>query len=126
MLTVLLVSFLLGIAQTPVAEGGNLSPKQLAEMLRRDTTLIVVDVRTPEEHKQGHLRNSRLIDFYNAEFHAKLQTLPTNRTIVLYCRSGRRSEEAMKFLTSIGYSRVYHLHGGILAWKKERLTVVGP
>lgn len=126
MLTVLLVSFLLGIAPSPVSEGGNLSPKQLTEVLRRDTTVIVIDVRTPEEYNQGHLRKSRLIDFYNAEFHAKLQTLPNNKTIVLYCRSGRRSEDAMKFLTSIGYSRVYHLHGGILAWKKERLPVVGP
>lgn len=125
-LTLLVISALLVVTCAPVKEGGDVTARQVAEMIRKDTLIILVDVRTPEEYQQGHIKGARLMDFYSAEFHAQLQTLPQDRPVILYCRSGRRSDEAMKFLASIGYSRVHNLHGGIVAWKKDRQPVVGP
>lgn len=126
MLTLLVISVLLVVTCAPVAERGDVTARELAEMLRKDTSIILVDVRTPEEYQQGHIKAARLMDFYSAEFHAQLQTLPKEKSIVLYCRSGRRSAEAAKFLASIGYSRVLNMLGGIIQWKKDRQPLVGP
>lgn len=126
MLTLLVISTLLVVTCAPVKEGGDVTARQVAEMLRKDTSIILVDVRTPEEYQQGHIKGARLMDFYSAEFHAMMQTLPQDRPVILYCRSGRRSDEAMKFLTSIGYSRVFNMLGGIIQWKKDRQPIVGP
>lgn len=126
MLTLLVISALLVVTCAPVKEGGDVTARQVAEMLRKDTSIILVDVRTPEEYQQGHIKGARLMDFYSAEFHAMMQTLPKEKPVILYCRSGRRSDEAMKFLTSIGYSRVFNMLGGIVQWKKDRQPVIGP
>lgn len=126
MLTLLVISALLVVTCAPVKEGGDVTARQVAEMLRKDTSIILVDVRTPEEYQQGHIKGARLMDFYSAEFHAMMQTLPKEKPVVLYCRSGRRSAEAMTFLVSIGYSRVFNLLGGIVQWKKDRQPIVGP
>ena len=92
--------------------------------MRSDTSVVVVDVRTPEEYAQGHIRNSRQIDYYSSEFQARLQALPKDKAVVLYCHSGRRSKDAMSFLESIGYSRVFNLLGGTVAWKRDGLPLV--
>ncbi len=125
MLMQFLVVILFTMACMPMSEGADITPKQLAELLRRDPSVVVVDVRTPEEYGQGHIAGSRQIDYYSAEFHERLQRLPKDRDVVLYCRSGKRSSDAKSFLVSIGYSRVFNLNGGIIAWKKDRLPIVG-
>lgn len=126
MFTLLVISALLVVTCAPIKEGGDVTAQQVAQMLRKDTSIILVDVRTPEEYQQEHIKGGRLMDYYSAEFHALLQTLPKEKPIIFYCRSGRRSSEAMKFLSSIGYSRVFNLIGGIIQWKKDRQPVVGP
>lgn len=126
MLTRLLISALLVVSFAPPKQGGEISPRELAKLLRTNRSVVLVDVRTPEEHQQERLRDGVLMNFYGPEFHSQLVTLPKNKPIVLYCHSGRRSGLAMKYLDSIGYSRVYNLHGGIVAWKKDRQPVVGP
>lgn len=126
MLSQLLISALLMLSLASVKEGGDVSPRDVAKMLRNDTSVILVDVRTPEEYQQGHLKGSRLMNFYDADFRERAKKLPKDKRIVLYCRSGRRSADAMTYLTSIGYSRVYNMLGGIIAWQKDRQPVVGP
>ncbi|HBB26016.1 MAG TPA: rhodanese-like domain-containing protein [Bacteroidetes bacterium] len=125
MLTQFLTAILLIVACVPTNQGKELSPKDVMAMIRRDTSVVIVDVRTPEEYGQGHIAGSQQIDYYGAEFQERLQRLPKDRDIVLYCRSGKRSSDAMSFLVSIGYSRVFNLNGGIIAWKKDRLPIVG-
>jgi len=126
MLTALVVTILIVTCCTPVEDGGTLTVKQVAEMVRKDTSVILVDVRTPEEYGQGHIKGSRLVNYYEANFHSQLETLPKDKTVILYCRSGHRSGEALKFLVSIGYSRVFNMIGGIIAWRKEKLPLIGP
>lgn len=126
MLSQLLVSVLLTLSLTSAKEGGDVTPREVTRMLRKDSTVILVDVRTPEEYKQGHLKGCKLMNFYDADFRERAKKLPKDRRIVLYCRSGRRSADAMSYLVSIGYSRVFNMLGGIIAWQKDRQPVVGP
>lgn len=95
-------------------------------VIRNTKNLVVLDVRTPEEYRLGHLSNARLIDYYDAKFQQNLQLLPKDATIVIYCRSGRRSADALAILTKLKYSRVFNMLGGIDAWNKEgRPTIKG-
>lgn len=81
--------------------------------------VVVLDVRTAEEFKEGHIDGAANIDVKQGNFAEQATaTLPKEKTIAVYCRSGRRSSNAADMLTTEGY-RVVNLKGGILAWKEE-------
>ena len=84
-----------------------------------DTTVIRLDVRTANEYAQGHIPNALLIDVTQADFIQKAeQLLPKDKTIALYCRSGRRSKTAAQHLAKHGY-QVVELNTGFNSWKGE-------
>jgi len=97
-------------------------PQELAkEMMKADDGLVVVDVRTQEEFDGGHIPgaicipNESIVDAQPAE-------LPDlDQTILVYCRSGRRSKEASQKLADMGYTNVYEF-GGIIDWNGEVVT----
>ena len=86
--------------------------------LTADTTVVILDVRTAEEYKEGHIANALNIDVKQKNF-VKMarKRLPKNKTVAVYCRSGRRSANAAEKLASKGY-KVVNLYGGIIAWQE--------
>ena len=85
--------------------------------------VVVLDVRTADEFKEGHIAHALLIDYKGNDFVEKAQaTLPKDKTIAVYCRSGRRSALAAELLVEKGY-KVVNLKGGILAWMEAQLPV---
>ena len=73
----------------------------------------LVDVRTPNEFRQGHYKNAENIDFFDRiNFDKKLEKLDKNRPVYLYCRSGMRSNKAAKKLAQMGFQEIYDLSGG--------------
>ena len=80
--------------------------------------LTIIDVRTMDEYKKSHLANSRLIDFFDSNFEDKIKNLDKTIPYLVHCQSGGRSMKAFKLMQSLGFERVYHLDGGMLAWKK--------
>ena len=81
-----------------------------------DTTVIRLDVRTANEYAQGHIPNALLIDVTQADFIQKAeQLLQKDKTIALYCRSGRRSKTAAAQLAKHGY-QVIELNTGFNSW----------
>ena len=89
-----------------------------------DTNVVVLDVRTVAEFAEGHIDGAILIDQGQSDFVEKAKsTLPTDKKIAVYCRSGRRSANAASRLADIGYKCVY-LKGGIIAWKEAGKAVV--
>lgn len=77
----------------------------------------LVDVRTPKEFSDGHIKGARNIDFYSADFAQQLEKqLDKNQPVMLYCRSGKRSEKAARKMAELGFREVYDLQGGFLAW----------
>lgn len=123
MFKVQLALLILLVSCAPAPTGRDVTVHETAAMIRVDTNVVLVDVRTADEHAHGHLHKSRLMDYYKPDFRRKLQTLPRYADVILYCRSGRRSAEAKHFLDSIGYTKVYNMTGGIVAWNKYHYPV---
>ncbi len=71
-----------------------------------DLNLIILDVRTPDEYNQSHLKNAVLIDFYSADFSKKIAELDKNKIYKLYCRSGNRSGQATEYMKLMGFQKV--------------------
>ena len=80
--------------------------------------VVVVDVRTREEHESGHIENAVLVP--NESIGSEMpEALPDKEaTLLVYCRSGRRSKEAAQKLLSLGYQNVYDF-GGVIDWPYE-------
>ena len=95
----------------------HVDPDQAAELLESDPPVAVLDVRTPQEFAQAHIPGALNVDFRDPAFAEKLQQLDRNRPYLVHCRSGRRSTAALPTLEKLGFRRVYHLDGGILAWE---------
>lgn len=84
-----------------------------------DSATVLLDVRTPEEYAEGHIGNARNIDVLNDNFlNESLASLPKDKTIALYCRSGRRSKKAAAILAENGYN-VVELDSGYTGWTKH-------
>ena len=82
-----------------------------------DSNVVVLDVRTLEEFNDGHIKGAILIDQKQSDFIEKAKSsLPIDKKIAIYCRSGRRSANAAGRLADVGYKCV-NLKGGIIAWK---------
>ena len=92
-------------------------------VLMNDPNVVVLDVRSAEEFKEGHIEGAVNIDQAPDNFIEKAKAaLPIDKTIAVYCRSGRRSANAAGKLAAEGYKCV-NLKGGILAWKEAKMPV---
>ncbi len=95
----------------------NTDVEGFAKLIASDN-VVLLDVRTAEEYAEGHLDGAVLIDQKQSDFVEKaVATLPKDKTIAIYCRSGRRSASAAGKLADKGY-RVVNLKGGILGWQE--------
>jgi adenylyltransferase/sulfurtransferase len=102
-------------AQQAVA-GSSLVPAELAEMLASGKPLRLVDVRDPHEFEINRIEGAELIPL--ATLPERLSDLPQHEPVVVYCKSGQRSAEALALLKQSGFSTAKHLTGGILAYAK--------
>ena len=85
--------------------------------------VVLLDVRTAEEFGEGHLTNALNINVKEEGFVEKAKsTLPTDKTIAVYCRGGKRSANAAAMLAKEGF-KVVNLLGGITAWKDAEMPV---
>ena len=85
-----------------------------------DTTVQLVDVRTPAEFAAGHIPEAVNIDVRGENFESQAQsTLDKERPVAVYCRSGARSKTAAHALAAMGF-RVYELNKGFMNWKGAR------
>ncbi len=77
----------------------------------------LVDVRTANEYKMGHIENAINIDFFNsANFLKSFGKLDKEKPVYLYCQSGNRSYKAAKLLLKMGFSKIFDLRGGYVRW----------
>ena len=82
-----------------------------------DSNVQLLDVRTLEEYEEGHIENATRIDFNSEDFKANVQKLDKSKPVYLYCRSGGRSAKASALMAELGFTEIYDLQGGFLAWE---------
>jgi molybdopterin/thiamine biosynthesis adenylyltransferase/rhodanese-related sulfurtransferase/molybdopterin converting factor small subunit len=93
------------------------SPIALKEQIDNGRDIVVLDVREPFEYEIAHLDNAKLIPLGQLAAHAN--ELDTARPIVVYCHTGQRSAQAVRFLNGLGFKKAKNLKGGIKAWGNE-------
>ncbi len=88
-----------------------------------DDDVVVLDVRTPGEYKNGHLPNAGNLNIYNPKFDKEIRLLDKNKKILVYCTTGFRSKNAAKRLIRAGYTNVYNLRKGIMEWQYLKFPI---
>lgn len=111
----------------PAAAAGpaSIEPKALGERIAwADPSLLVLDVRTPEEYAAGHLPGA--VNIPNGELASRVAELEGAREsdIVVYCKVGVRAAEAIDVLGKAGFKRLFHLKGDYTRWTEEKRPVV--
>lgn len=94
------------------------------EKVISDTSVVRLDVRSIDEYASGHIAKAINIDVMKDDFTTKATSLlPKDKTIALYCRSGRRSKKAAGILVENGY-KVIELNSGISGWINAQKEIV--
>jgi rhodanese-related sulfurtransferase len=116
------MSFLNRLFGGPGAAGHQLvQPAEYKARYMDDATPhTLVDVRTPEEFSAGYIPGA--ININLQELQQKLGRIPTDKPVIVYCRSGNRSAFAANILKQAGYTEVYDL-GGIIEWARQGLPI---
>lgn len=83
----------------------------------------VIDVRTPEEFAAGHIEGAVNIDIASPDFATQIGQLDPQKTYAVYCRSDNRSGVATTQMANSGFTSVYDLDGGIIAWEQDGYPV---
>ncbi len=93
---------------------------ELHRLMQARADFLLLDVRTPQEQDQGHLRGSQLIPL--GALRAKTPELPKDKLVVTYCDIGLRGYEAALMLTAAGCADVRTLEGGLAVWPHELIS----
>jgi molybdopterin/thiamine biosynthesis adenylyltransferase/rhodanese-related sulfurtransferase len=101
-------------APAPAAAGGEITVEELKVRLDRGDDLFILDVRNPEEFQICRLEGSTLIPL--PVLAQRFGELDRDKEMVVHCKSGMRSQRAIGFLRTQGFTRLANLKGGILAW----------
>lgn len=94
-----------------------IDPASLAQRLAAPDAPALIDVREPGEWAIAHLDGARLIPLATLE--SRLSELPTDQDIVVHCKAGGRSAQAVRRLRAAGFQRVWNLAGGIQRWSRD-------
>lgn len=103
-----------GAARTPAPAGVDVTVDE-ALKLWQDKAAVIIDVRTAEEYREGHIPGAPLIPL--AELAGRAGEVPRDKKVLIICRSGNRSAQATKLLRDKGFDNVYNIAGGIKEWR---------
>jgi rhodanese-related sulfurtransferase len=97
-----------------------LAPDAWAELQEQTSASVILDVRTSEEFESGYIKGALNMDIRGgADFLASIEMLDKSKSYFVYCRSGARSGQACQLMSQMGFSAVYNLEGGVLAWEGD-------
>ncbi|UKM64663.1 rhodanese-like domain-containing protein [Flavobacteriaceae bacterium GSB9] len=120
-LMALLIAFV--VSCQPVSEKGFIEPEQLSVVLQQDEDIQLIDVRTPKEYNELHIKGAVNFNFYDENFAEHLIALNKEKPVYVYCRSGKRSAQSVAELKKQGFTTIYDLQGGILNWMQKGFNV---
>jgi rhodanese-related sulfurtransferase len=129
--TIALLLFVIGFvgcltAQQTTNDSAVISVQDAHERLMKDTTIVLLDVRTLEERTDERIGNTPWIPVQELEQRVHELDSLKDRTIIVYCRSGHRSDIATTLLRKKGFNAL-SMQGGLNQWKSEHFeTTNGP
>jgi len=99
----------------------NVPSTEAKALLAKNSKTVLLDVRTPDEYRQAHLKGALLIPL--GELQRRVQEIPRGRPVLVYCAVGARSLSAAGFLASKGYRDIYNMSDGLVGWYKNGLPL---
>jgi thioredoxin 1 len=121
MIAILLISCVNSVDTSKLTK---LNASEFSEKIKTIENASLIDVRTSDEFKKGHLPNAVNIDWYSNDFIDQLAALDKNAPVFIYCHSGSRSSSAASKMIKEGFTEVYELRGGISEWNSNGYSVV--
>lgn len=99
-----------------------LTPQDASELVN-DTFVTILDVRTINEYKAGHIGKAIVIPVQELQERVSEIEHLKNSKVLVYCRTGVRSKKALQILQQNGFSQLYHLEKGIRLWTQEGFKI---
>jgi len=95
--------------------GSDMTPAEAKSIMDSGADYVLIDVRSPEEYKGGHIRGAKLLPVNTIQQNAPKMLKDKNAKILIYCQSGGRASQAKSVLVGQGYTDV-HNFGGLMQW----------
>jgi len=98
-----------------------LSPSEARETIAKrsgDPGFVLLDVRTPKEFNEERIDGAVMVDYLSPSFRDEMAKLDRRKTYLVYCRTGHRTNGALKVMRELGFPNVYGFAGGITKWKE--------
>ena len=117
----ILMLSILGFIGCTAQNGSSIDSKEAYGLIKADSNIAILDVRTAKEFADGHVAGAVNIDVNQADFAQKIDQLDRSKTYIVYCRSGRRSSKAVGIMATKGFKNLYNVSDGFLGWNKNGL-----
>jgi rhodanese-related sulfurtransferase len=101
----------------------NVTPEEAEKLIQTQKDLVIIDVRTPEEFNAGHIAGAKNVSILEGDFERKLKE-HQGKPLLLHCASGSRSARALTKMRDLRVPEIYHMNGGIKAWKDAGKSVM--
>ena len=121
--TLLALLLLLPILTCAEDQAKHVKAAEAAQLIAAGNVAII-DVRTADEFKDGHLKDAKNIDIMAADFEAQLAKLDKTQPTLVHCQAGGRSTRALKVFEKLGFTHLIHLDDGFGGWEAAGKPVV--
>jgi phage shock protein E len=100
-----------------------LPQETLLKYLEDDRDMCILDVRSQREYEQGHVPKAIHMDYQKISTHADALEPHKRKDLIVYCEHGMRARMAITVLQRAGFTRIYHLQGDMVEWKRAGLAL---
>lgn len=101
---------------------GDVSVYEAKDLIEEKPKLVILDVRTVSEYNDAHIEGA--INIPVQELEERVNELSKNDELLIYCRTGNKSSQAVSILKSYGYTKIFHMTAGITGWKNAGYPTV--
>jgi len=104
----------------PSSAQQKINADELAQVLKNEPGVQLVDLRTPGELAQtGKIAGAMVINFNSPDFQSQVEKLDKEKAVIVYCAAGGRSPRAAAQMTKMGFKKIYDYAGGMNDWKAK-------
>ncbi len=93
---------------------GDVTVQEARSLIADKPDLVILDVRTASEYEDGHIEGA--VNIPVQELSVRLDELSREDELLVYCRTGNRSAQAVDILQDVGFTKIYHMDAGITGW----------
>lgn len=117
--TLFILPFLWANAQSTTVDAATFAKK-----IKSSSKPVIVDVRTPEEYANGHIKNAINISWTGSTFEKETNKLDKSKPVYVYCQAGGRSAAAVAKMKKMGFKTIVELKNGMNGWESAKMPVV--